>query len=230
LLAAPPGLRPGPERKKLLRGQGSGRFVLDVQGCGSQDRRVTGASRSPFVSLVPGLWSHCLVRAGTCLLIPIRRLLFLSPAGPAALHLRGSSSLSLCHRPTMPKQIRPKKTRKARKKISRTLPVIHPDAAGADISATEIWVAVPADRDEESVRSFGPFTEDLLALAEWLSRCGITSVAMESTSVYWIPLFLLLEEQGFEVCLVNAHHVKNVPGRKTDVLDCQWLQSCTPSA
>jgi transposase len=114
--------------------------------------------------------------------------------------------------------------RKNRKKISRSVPTINPNTAGVDIGATEIYVAVPADRDPDSVRSFGTFTEDLHALAAWLKACGVTSVAMESTSVYWIPLFLLLEEQGFEVCLVNARHVKNVPGRKTDVVDCQWLQ------
>ena len=114
--------------------------------------------------------------------------------------------------------------RKRRKKISRSVPMFNPNAAGVDIGATEIYVAVPADRDPDSVRSFATFTEDLHALAAWLKKCGVTSVAMESTSVYWIPLFLLLEEQGFEVCLVNARHVKNVPGRKTDVADCQWLQ------
>ncbi len=85
-------------------------------------------------------------------------------------------------------------------------------------------MAVPADRDETPVRSFGCFTEDLHALAHWLQACGIDTVAMESTGVYWVPLFQILEGYGFEVYLVNARHVKNVPGRKTDVLDCQWLQ------
>jgi transposase len=102
--------------------------------------------------------------------------------------------------------------------------VIHPNAAGIDIGATEIFVAVPADRDEAAVQSFPTFTQDLNALADWLQRCGITTVAMESTGVYWIPLFQILETRGFEVCLVNAHHAKNVPGRRTDVSDCQWLQ------
>ena len=113
---------------------------------------------------------------------------------------------------------------KERKAGGTTLPVMRPNAAGIDIGATEIFVAVPPDRDAENVRSFPTFTQDLYALADWLKRCGIETVAMESTGVYWIPLFQILEERGFEVCLVNARHVKNVPGRRTDVSDCQWLQ------
>jgi transposase len=104
------------------------------------------------------------------------------------------------------------------------LPVLHPDAAGIDIGASELFVAVPAERDADPVRSFATFTRDLNALADWLQRCGVRSVAMESTSVYWIPVYQILESRGFEVYLVNAHHVKNVPGRKTDVSDCQWIQ------
>lgn len=98
------------------------------------------------------------------------------------------------------------------------------DAAGIDIGATSHFVAVPAGRDEQRVREFPAFTADLERLADWLTQCGVRTVAMESTGVYWIPLFELLERRGFEVLLVNARHVKNVPGRKTDVLDCQWLQ------
>ena len=113
---------------------------------------------------------------------------------------------------------------KARKTDGAVLPVMRPHAAGIDIGATEIFAAVPADRDAENVRSFPTFTQDLYALADWLKRCGIETVAMESTGVYWIPLFQILEDRGFEVCLVNARHVKNVPGRRTDVSDCQWLQ------
>jgi len=105
-----------------------------------------------------------------------------------------------------------------------TTPVLHPHAAGIDIGATELYVCVPLDRDPQPIRRFGTFTEDLLALAAWLAQCGVTSVAMESTGVYWIPLYQILEERQFEVCLVNARHVKNVPGRKSDVQDCQWLQ------
>lgn len=118
---------------------------------------------------------------------------------------------------------------RARKKDGKkadhaVLPVMRPDAAGIDIGATEIFVAVPADRAAENVRSFPTFTQDLYAAAEWLKQCGVKTVAMESTGVYWIPLFQILEEKDFEVCLVNARHVKNVPGRRTDVSDCQWLQ------
>ena len=105
-----------------------------------------------------------------------------------------------------------------------TTPVLHPHAAGIDIGATELYVCVPLDRDPQPIRRFGTFTEDLHALADWLQACGVTTVAMESTGVYWIPLYQLLETRGLEVCLVNARHVKNVPGRKTDVQDCQWLQ------
>jgi transposase len=83
---------------------------------------------------------------------------------------------------------------------------------------------VPVDRAAENVRSFPTFTQDLYALADWLKQCHVRTVAMESTGVYWIPLFQILESRGFEVCLVNARHVKNVPGRRTDVCDCQWLQ------
>jgi len=104
------------------------------------------------------------------------------------------------------------------------LPVMRPDAAGIDIGATEIFVAVPAERAVENIRCFPTFTQDLYALADWLAECGVKTVAMESTGVYWIPLFQILEERGLEVCLVNARHVKNVPGRRTDVSDCQWLQ------
>ncbi len=105
-----------------------------------------------------------------------------------------------------------------------SFPLLNVNAAGIDIGSEEHWVAVPADRDEQPVRKFGCFTADLYALADWLKKCQIQTVAMESTGVYWIPLFQVLESRGFEVKLVNARHVKNVPGRKTDVQDCQWLQ------
>jgi transposase len=117
--------------------------------------------------------------------------------------------------------------RKTTKGASSTLPIvgqIQPNAAGLDVGATKVYVAVPADRDAQPVRSFDTFTEDLERMADWLRKCGITSVAMESTGVYWIPVFDILERKGLEVCLVNAHHVKHVPGRKSDVQDCQWLQ------
>jgi hypothetical protein len=105
-----------------------------------------------------------------------------------------------------------------------SLPIVETDAAGIDIGATQIFVAVPTDRDCEPVRCFQTFTVDLHRLADWLQQCGIRTVAMESTGVYWIPLFQILEQRKINVRLVNAHHVKNVPGRKTDVADCQWIQ------
>jgi transposase len=112
---------------------------------------------------------------------------------------------------------------KKRYKIA-PLPVLEHDAAGIDVGASEVFVAVPADRDPEPVRSFETFTVDLERLADWLQRCRIRTVAMESTGVFWIPLYQILEKRGIQVLLVNAQHVKNVPGRKTDVQDCQWLQ------
>jgi hypothetical protein len=98
------------------------------------------------------------------------------------------------------------------------------NAAGLDIGAAEIYAAVPEDRAEQSVRSFATFTADLHALADWLAACGIETVAMESTSVYWVPVYEILEARGFDLYLVNAQQVKHVPGRKSDVHDCQWLQ------
>lgn len=106
----------------------------------------------------------------------------------------------------------------------QNLPVLRPNAAGIDIGSEELWVAVPADRDAEPVRCFSSFTNGLRALAAWLKHCGIETVALESTGVLWIPVFQLLAEEGFEVCLVNARHYQNVPGKRTDIGDCQWLQ------
>src|SRR6202789_1259276 len=117
-----------------------------------------------------------------------------------------------------------KRRKKAPPRGLAPVPVLEANAAGVDIGATEIYIAVPVDRDSRPVRRFTTFTEDLIAAADWLERCGVRTVAMESTGVYWIPLFQMLEERGLKVCLVNARHVKNVPGRKTDVSDCQWLQ------
>jgi transposase len=104
------------------------------------------------------------------------------------------------------------------------LEMINPDAAGIDISSREHYVAIPKDRDKECVKKFGTFTEDLHKIAKWLKECRIKTVAMESTGVYWLQLFLVLEFYGFEVFLVNASHVKNVRGRKSDIKDCQWIQ------
>jgi transposase len=101
---------------------------------------------------------------------------------------------------------------------------VHLNAAGIDIGSEFHFVAVPADRAEQPVRKFSAFTADLHVMANWLKACGIETVVMESTGVYWIPLYELLEARGFEVLLVDPRQLKHVPGRKTDVLDCQWLQ------
>lgn len=105
-----------------------------------------------------------------------------------------------------------------------SLKQINLNAAGLDIGSAEIWACVPEGRADVSVRPFPTFTPDLQALADWLEACGVETVAMESTGVYWVPIYELLEERGFEVYLVNARHLKNVPTKKTDVLDCQWIQ------
>ncbi|SCA62377.1 hypothetical protein SCG7086_AA_00070 [Chlamydiales bacterium SCGC AG-110-P3] len=109
-------------------------------------------------------------------------------------------------------------------KLKDSLQSFRSNAAGIDIGCHSHFVAVPSATCEQSVREFSSFTDDLYKIAEWLQECGITTVAMESTSVYWIPLYEILEEKNFEVFLVNSQHVKNAPGRKTDVQDAQWLQ------
>jgi transposase len=123
-----------------------------------------------------------------------------------------------------PARSRRSRTPRVPRTTNPTPPVVHPDAAGIDVGATHLYVALPPDRSAQPVRVFETFTQDLEALAAWLKAHGITSVAMESTGVYWIPIFQVLETRGIEVYLVNAHHAKNVPGRKSDVSDCQWLQ------
>jgi len=109
-------------------------------------------------------------------------------------------------------------------KASSTWEQINQNAAGIDLGSGEHWVCVPVDRADKNVRRFGCFTPDLITMADWLIECRVDTVAMEATGVYWIPVFQMLEARGLEVKLVNAHHVKTVPGRKTDVNDCQWLQ------
>jgi transposase len=101
---------------------------------------------------------------------------------------------------------------------------MHPAAAAIDIGATIHVAAVGPDRDQEPVRTFRTFTDDLHRLADWFTRCEVKTVVMESTGVYWIPVFEILEQRGFEVMVVNARDAKHVPGRKTDVSDAEWLQ------
>ena len=114
---------------------------------------------------------------------------------------------------------------KKRKKPVHSLKTIQPEAAGIDLGSREHWVAGPPLEDHTpNVQRFGTTTPELLRLADWIKEQGVKTVAMESTGVYWIPLFEILDSRGFEVILANARHVSHVPGRKTDMLDCQWLQ------
>ena len=122
------------------------------------------------------------------------------------------------------KSIKIKKNKRPKIGVLKPLEPINSMAAGIDIGSTSHFVAVPAECDQENVREFTSFTSDLHNLANWLKKCGVTTVAMESTGVYWIPLYELLESENFEVKLVDARKAKNVSGRKSDVLDCQWLQ------
>lgn len=101
---------------------------------------------------------------------------------------------------------------------------VFPNAAGIDVGASSHWVAVPSHLAEDSVREFGAMTDDLNAMADWMLACGVDTVALESTGVYWIPVFEVLEQRGLKVWLVDARQMKYVPGRKSDVQDCQWLQ------
>jgi transposase len=124
----------------------------------------------------------------------------------------------------MPKRVNEKKGPKRKKNWENGLPELNRNAAGIDVGNAEHYAAVPADRDPESVRSFGSFTADLHRMAQWLKSCGIETVVMQATGVYWVALHQILEDYGFQVNVVNARHTKTLPGRKTDVLECQWLQ------
>ena len=124
-----------------------------------------------------------------------------------------------------------RRNRQERKELQRKfdadspeLLIVHPDAAGIDIGSASHFVSVAADRDQEPVREFGCWTADLHRMAQWLKACGIKTVAIQSTGVYWIPVHDVLEQEGLEVYLVNARGTKNLPGRKSDVQECQWLR------
>jgi len=170
---------------------------------------------TPFASMVASDASSPLVvslvltgrqpRSGDCLFCENQRRKRLSTA-----------------RNTMSK--RKKKTSAGTAKRGVLEPSIHPKSAGIDIGAEELVCAVPPDLDQQAVKTFPTFTRDLHALRDWLTSLGVTTVAMESTGTYWIATYEILEAAGIEVCLVNARHVKGVPGKKTDVCDAQWLQ------
>ena len=118
---------------------------------------------------------------------------------------------------------RQKQSAQKRKVDWKALEIVHPDAAGIDVGGSEHWVAVSPERDPEPVRRFGCFTADLREMARWLVEKQVRTVAMQSTGVYWMPVLEVLEQAGLKVFLVNAQHTKNVPGRKSDIQECQWL-------
>src|SRR5664280_3896443 len=127
----------------------------------------------------------------------------------------------------MPKD--PKQGSKRRKTVGNVdvtegLPPLNVNAAGIDVGSAEHYVAVPTDRDAEPVQSFGSFTADLHRMARWLKNCRIQTVVMQATGVYWTALYDVLESYGLEVNVAHAQHTKTLPGRKTDVQECQWLQ------
>jgi transposase len=157
-----------------------------------------------------------------------------NPPSPKVRKPRSAAKQESIQKPQVAPQHKLRKSSR-KSKASRSLPVAAPsmpaelkqvnlNAAGIDVGATVHFVCVPQGRDAQPVRSFGAFTADLEAIADWLAQCGVTTVAMEATGVYWIPLFELLERRGFAVKLVEPSRLKYVPGRKSDVLDCQWIQ------
>ena len=123
-----------------------------------------------------------------------------------------------------PEPVKSKRNKQPNRSGQPDRPVFEPNAAGIDIGAREIFVAVPPERDSDPVRKCETFTGDLHQMAEWLVRCGITTAAMESTGVYWIPVYDVLEQHGIKPCLVNPRNMKNVPGKRTDFHECQWIQ------
>lgn len=119
--------------------------------------------------------------------------------------------------------LRAKKAKKLQTGKGVELKIVNPNAAGIDIADSEMQVCVPADRDGDNNRRFGSFTQDLNLISEWLHTCGITTIAMEATGIYWVPIYFKLESEGFDVLLVNAREVKNVSEKKTDEADAEWL-------
>src|SRR2546425_2446301 len=142
--------------------------------------------------------------------------------GPLEKAKKASDHSTRCHWNEMNRQQRRDMMRKIQSD-DLNLEVVHPDAAGIDIGNESHYVAVPPTRDSEPVRRFGCTTAELKSMADWLKQCRIRTVAMQSTGVYWIAVFDILEEAGFEVYLVNARETKNLPGRKSDVQESQWL-------
>ncbi len=169
---------------------------------------------SPLVSVAPGVAASSLVTRVRHV-IPFRRMFpntaSLFPDAPGSMEERSMKDNG-------------RRRRHTPRKSPSVLERINPDVAGIDCGASEHFVAVPPDRDPHPVRSFRTFTPDLQQLADWLCACRVRTVVMEATGVYWIPVYELLEARGLDVQLVNAHHVKHVPGRKSDVSDCEWVR------
>jgi transposase len=169
---------------------------------------------------IPGIGSAIRCRFAAADLTPLESFLLRIGTGPSphsAGQLRGKKMSR--------KRLAGKQERSVEKKKVdwKALEIVHPFAAGIDVGGSEHWVAIDPDRDTEPVRRFGCFTADLREMARWLVEKGVRSVALQSTGVYWMPVFEILEQHGLEVFLVNARHTKNVPGRKSDVQECQWL-------
>jgi len=192
----------------------------------NKGRFFIGAYLCPNRSMVSGVGD---THIGEMLsIIPFRRMSFLRT--PVARHVKllthqkmevnmNDDKINSAHKSSN-KENKVLKTKQGNKGLK----LLNLNAAGIDIGSQQHYVAIPEGMDEVTVRSFASFTPDLYELADWLKKSGIETIAMESTGVYWIPLYEILSSRGFEVKLVNARHVKNVSGRKTDVLDCQWLQ------
>jgi len=214
-------LKPDTSRQKLVRDD---KFGLERVGwCG----HLGAMAEFPLVVVTPShsvAWGVCgLITGDTTSVqaldaIPIRRMPSCRLPAPGC-----TTPLTSIMREQPMKRNRWRKSHQPRRGPS-LLERINPDVAGIDLGSAQHYVAVPTDRDADPVQSFGTFTSDLHRLADWLKTCRIRSVAMEATGIYWIPLFEILEAEGFEVLLVNARHVKNVPGRKTDVSDSEWLR------
>jgi hypothetical protein len=182
-----------------------------------------GASR-PTISMAPVLAITCLVARTGCSrsVDPVGE--FLKP------FVTGPNRILIPSKENRDEDKKLWRNRKAKKELARQLQsenpgleVVHPHAAGIDVGNGAHYAAVRPDRDSQPVRRFECFTADLYRLADWLQNCGVKTVALQSTGVSWIPLYDILEERGFQVYLVNARNTKNLPGRKSDVQESQWL-------
>ena len=179
------------------------------EACRLDEDRVDVGADCPLGSMVRESYD-CIIGDAPSGAIPFHRLVNVSDSLRRHVYLAGVEGMMSIRR-------------KSRAKLEG-LSQLNLNAAGIDVGATSHYVAVPADRAEPPVREYEAFTADLYRLADWLAECGVETVVMESTGVYWIPLFGVLEERDFQVMLVDPRRIKNVPGRKTDVRDCQWLQ------